>query len=239
MHRPNYFMERHKPSVKGRFGPRRRLPEGGGIRPPLQLASLGQGKSYPDAATRVLSRTGGGRSQASVDEADVHEERVGPKQAEDGFMALVKILVDGHRLLQSWDQVAPGKARRTTSSRVELINQLTRYYDAEGIPLIVIFDGVDPDDEELQSTQEVEVEYAKRGQTADQCMMRLSDRYRKYGTVLLVTDAGVDQAPAPHREVQSCADFIQQAEQSLRDLAQNISRFNQENDSQYQRNRSS
>ena len=41
-----------------------------------------------------------------------------------GFMALVRILVDGYSLLHDWPELAPGKARHSASAREELIQRL-------------------------------------------------------------------------------------------------------------------
>ena len=56
-------------------------------------------------------------------------------------MALVRILVDGYSLLHSWPELAPGKARHSQAARDELIHVLTRYQDACGTPVTVVFDG--------------------------------------------------------------------------------------------------
>ena len=42
-------------------------------------------------------------------------------------MSLLRILVDGDRLLEDWAKLAPGKPRHSTAAREELINHLLQY----------------------------------------------------------------------------------------------------------------
>ncbi|MCX6894280.1 MAG: NYN domain-containing protein, partial [Verrucomicrobia bacterium] len=107
-------------------------------------------------------------------------------------MALVRILVDGHNLLaymhrqdkfryyqrigllHNWPELAAGRARHSAAARDELITQLTRYQDASGTPVTVVFDGSgavkkgSPD----EFARRVEVLYSGGGQTADDLIER-------------------------------------------------------------------
>ena len=55
-------------------------------------------------------------------------------------MALVRILVDGYSLLHNWVELAPGLPRHSARAREELIHVLTRYHDATGTPITIVFD---------------------------------------------------------------------------------------------------
>jgi uncharacterized protein len=129
-------------------------------------------------------------------------------------MAIVRILVDGYSLLHNWQELAPGKPRYSAAARSELIRQLTRYHDASGTPVTVIFDGASPagagSAEEPPSTPEVEILYSQQGQTADQMIERAANRLLEYGDVLVVTDdfAERDTVSSVGAQVSSCANFI-------------------------------
>ena len=84
-------------------------------------------------------------------------------------MALVRILVDGYSLLHSWPELAPGKPRHSAAAREELIYWLTRYRDAIGTPLTIVFDGggAPVGTPATHSTPESEILFSRSGQTAD------------------------------------------------------------------------
>jgi hypothetical protein len=115
-------------------------------------------------------------------------------------MALVRILVDGYSLLHSWPELAPGKARHSQAARDELIHVLTRYQDACGTPVTVIFDGAGSKRGRPQAELEptVEVLYSRAGQTADQMIERATHRFQEYGEVLCPADLlPTGGAPSP------------------------------------------
>src|SRR5688572_11653786 len=141
-------------------------------------------------------------------------------------MALVRILVDGYSLLHSWPELAPGKPRHSQAARDELIHVLTRYQDASGTPITVIFDGTgskrkrpEPDGEPA-----VEVLYSRTGQTADQMIERATHRLKDFGEVLVVTDdfAERDTVMSLGGMVASCLGFIQTIESALADLQREL-----------------
>ena len=90
-------------------------------------------------------------------------------------MAVVRILVDGYSLLHHWKDLAPGKARHSDAAREELIHQLTRYSDAAGTPVTIVFDGAGPTRgvDPAPANPEVEVIYTRAGQSADQLIPKL------------------------------------------------------------------
>ena len=155
---------------------------------------------------------------------------VGPKIAQLG-MALVRILVDGYSLLHNWPQLAPGKARHSQAARNELIHVLTRYQDACGTPVTVIFDGAGSKRgrPEAETEPAVEVLYSRAGQTADQMIERATHRFKEYGEVLVVTDdfAERDTVTAFGAMASSCENFIRTVESDLADLQRMLQSFNQ------------
>jgi hypothetical protein len=145
-------------------------------------------------------------------------------------MALVRILVDGYSLLHNWPELAPGKARHSEDARNELIHVLTRYRDAIGTPITVVFDGSGPRTGKLEktATPEMEVIYSRGSQTADDIIERVAVRMQQYGEVLAVTDdlAEADTVFYHGGMAMSCANFITDVENALEDQGRDIARHN-------------
>jgi predicted RNA-binding protein with PIN domain len=144
-------------------------------------------------------------------------------------VALARILVDGYSLLHHWQGLAPGVPRHTAAAREELIHVLTRYHDACGTPVTIVFDGSRParGGEETPSTPEVEILYSRGGQTADQLIERAAHRLQPYGEVLVVMNMGSLAA--------SCENFVRTVESALNELSRDLKQFNQRERSRFQR----
>ena len=156
-------------------------------------------------------------------------------------MALVRILVDGYSLLHSWPELAPGKARHSQAARDELIHVLTRYQDACGTPVTVIFDGAGSKRGRPEAEMEpsVEVLYSRAGQTADQMIERATHRFKEYGEVLVVTDdfAERDTVMSLGGMVASCLGFIQSIESALADLQRELKNYNRKEQRRFKNGR--
>jgi len=156
-------------------------------------------------------------------------------------MALVRILVDGYSLLHSWPELAPGKARHSQAARDELIHVLTRYQDACGTPVTVIFDGAGSKRgrPEAEIEPSVEVLYSRAGQTADQMIERATHRFKEYGEVLVVTDdfAERDTVMSLGGMVASCLGFIQSIESALADLQRELKNYNRKEQRRFKNGR--
>jgi len=156
-------------------------------------------------------------------------------------MAIVRILVDGYSLLHNWQELAPGKPRYSAAARSELIRQLTRYHDASGVPVTVIFDGASglASAEEPPSTPEMEILYSQQGQTADQMIERAASRLLDYGEVLVVTDdfAERDTVSSAGAMVSSCANFIATIVSADAEVQQTLKRHNRSEREKFQRSK--
>jgi uncharacterized protein len=156
-------------------------------------------------------------------------------------MALVRILVDGYSLLHNWPELAPGKARHSQAARDELIHVLTRYQDACGTPVTVIFDGAGSKRgrPEAETEPAVEVLYSRAGQTADQMIERATHRFKEYGEVLVVTDdfAERDTVMSLGGMVASCLGFIQNIESALADLQRELKNYNRKEQRRFKNGR--
>jgi ribosomal protection tetracycline resistance protein len=147
-------------------------------------------------------------------------------------MALVRILVDGYSLLHQWLELAPGKPRHSAFAREELISRLTRYHDANGTPVSIIFDGMGEAGRpsgQTPSTPEVEIIYSQAGQSADQLIERAAHRLSAFGEVLVVTDdfAVRDTVESVGGMFSSCLNFTKTVESKLADLERDIQHYNQ------------
>ena len=156
-------------------------------------------------------------------------------------MAIVRILVDGYSLLHNWQELAPGKPRYSAAARSELIRQLTRYHDASGVPVTVIFDGASglASAEEPPSTPEMEILYSQQGQTADQMIERAASRLLDYGEVLVVTDdlAERDTVSSAGAMVSSCANFIATIASTDAEVQRTLKRHNRSEREKFQRSK--
>jgi predicted RNA-binding protein with PIN domain len=152
-------------------------------------------------------------------------------------MAPVRILVDGYSLLHQWTDLAPGRPRFSAAAREELIHVLTRYHDACGTPITIVFDGSGSprSRQETPSTPEVEVLYSHAGQTADQIIERTAYRLKDYGDVLVVTDdfAERDTVNSVGAMASSCENFIRTVVVDLKEMERDIKNYNQKEGSKY------
>ena len=157
------------------------------------------------------------------------------------LMGLVRILVDGYSLIHHWKDLAPGKARHSAAARDELVRELTRYNDATGTPITVVFDGNRPAMGSAieQSTREVEILYSQAGQTADQIIERAAHRLSAYGEVLVVTEdfAERETVRAVGGMTCGCDNFIRTLEQVGDELKHRVQEKNFQERNRFKRSR--
>jgi predicted RNA-binding protein with PIN domain len=154
-------------------------------------------------------------------------------------MALARILVDGYSLLHNCTALAPGKPRHSAAARDELIHWLTRYQDASGTPVTVIFDGSgavkkgSPD----EFVRRVEVLYSGGGQTADDLIERAAYRLKDYGDVLVVTDDYAERDTVINMGglASSCDNFVRTVGEALNELEQDMKHFNRKEKNRFNR----
>ena len=110
-------------------------------------------------------------------------------------MGLVRILIDGYSVLHQCLDIAPDHPRHSASARDALIKVLTRYRDACGTALTLVFDGTNAPKGcvEPRSTPEMEILFSPPGKTADDVIERVTHRLLEYGDVLVVTDDHAEQ----------------------------------------------
>lgn len=145
-------------------------------------------------------------------------------------MPLVRILVDGYSLLHNWPEIAPGKARHSAIARDELIHVLTRYRDAIGTPITIVFDGsrAPSGTPKPQSSPEMEILYSGVGNTADDLIERAAYRMKEYGEVMVVTDDYAERDTVINfgASAASCTNFINMVHSALADLNADVENYN-------------
>ena len=145
--------------------------------------------------------------------------------------------MDGYSLLHNWLELAPGKPRHSAAAREELIHVLTRYHDASGTPVTIVFDGARAAREknETPSSTSVEVLYSHADQTADQMIERAAYRLREYGEVLVMTDdfAERDTVISFGAMAFSCENFVCNVHDALDDLDRDIKNHNRRERTRY------
>jgi len=157
-------------------------------------------------------------------------------------MALVRILVDGYSLLHNWPELAPGRPRHSAAAREALVFLLTRYQDACGTPITVVFDGsgAPPNVPKNESRQgQVEVLFSGTGQTADDLIERAAHRFQPYGEILAVTDdnAERDMVIGLGGYAASCDQFIRTVQSELSEFATDLQAYNRREHFRYRNSR--
>jgi predicted RNA-binding protein with PIN domain len=145
--------------------------------------------------------------------------------------------VDGYSLLHNWPELAPDKPRHSAAARQELVHVLTRYHDATGTPITVVFDGSRParERESASASVAVEILFSRSGQTADQIIERAAHRLKDYGEVLVVTDDFAERDTVINfgAMASSCDNFIRTVHGALNDLEQDIKHYNRQERARY------
>jgi predicted RNA-binding protein with PIN domain len=106
------------------------------------------------------------------------------------------LIVDGHSMIFAWPELRALHQRRTASARDELVRQLTRYQDASGVRVVVVFDGRGVAAAEATEPGGIQVFYSKDGQTADAIVERLCARYAQEHDLTVATDDNMERTTA-------------------------------------------
>ena len=136
-------------------------------------------------------------------------------------MAIVRILVDGYRLLHTWRDLAPGKPRHSATARDALIAELTQYADSTHTPITLFFDGsgAPAGTPKPSAPDSLEIIYSTKGKTADDLIERTAHRLKPYGEALAVTNdfAERDTVISLGGMAQSCEEFIKDIQRVMKD----------------------
>ncbi len=98
-------------------------------------------------------------------------------------------LIDGHSVIFAWPSLRTLHARRNALARNELVTILTRFGDASGVRIVVVFDGQgERPDADVTAPEGVQIFYSASGQTADQVIERLVAKYGSIHDLTVVSD---------------------------------------------------
>jgi len=154
-------------------------------------------------------------------------------------MPYARILVDGDGLLEHWTTLEPDQPRNAPEARDALLDQLTQFYDVNRTPLTVVFDDVDPveaeEDDEPSEPPEVQVLFTQKRQRLGQAIERIARRFRSSGEILVIGRCG-DNAPDPAEDESIYREFIQEVEETLRDLESNLHHLHEKERAAFDRN---
>jgi predicted RNA-binding protein with PIN domain len=97
------------------------------------------------------------------------------------------LIVDGHSVIFAWPELRKLHARRSALAREALAKELRDYQDWTGVNVVIVFDGRGKHISEISDPHEVQIFYARRGQTADSIIERLASKYATRFDVTVAT----------------------------------------------------
>jgi len=97
------------------------------------------------------------------------------------------LIVDGHSLVFAWPELRTLHDRRPSLAREALIKQLRDYQDWSGRNVVVVFDGAGSRVTETRTPHDIQIFYARRGQSADAIIERLACKYAPRFDVTVAT----------------------------------------------------
>ena len=106
------------------------------------------------------------------------------------------LLVDGHSVIFAWPELRKLQAKRAVLARDSLVQLLTRYQDASGVRVVVVFDGQGGKFSEETTPGGIQIFYSASGQTADAIIERLCARYATEHELTVATSDYLEQQTA-------------------------------------------
>ena len=97
------------------------------------------------------------------------------------------LIVDGHSIVFAWPKLRKLHGRRPSLAREALLKQLRDYQDWSGKKVVVVFDGQGSRVSETRAPHDVQVFYARRGQSGDAVIERLACKYASRFDVTVAT----------------------------------------------------
>ncbi len=87
------------------------------------------------------------------------------------------LIVDGHSIIFAWPELRKLQERRSMLAREALVKELRDYQDWSGDKVVVVFDGAGTRTTSKADPHDVQIFYARRGQSADAVIERLACKY--------------------------------------------------------------
>jgi uncharacterized protein len=97
------------------------------------------------------------------------------------------LIVDGHSIIFSWPELRKLHHRRPSLARDALIKRLRDYQDWSEERVVAVFDGTGARLSESSGPHDIQIFYARRGQSADGIIERLACKYAARYEVTVAT----------------------------------------------------
>jgi predicted RNA-binding protein with PIN domain len=102
------------------------------------------------------------------------------------------LIVDGHSIIFAWPELRKLHTQRPSLAREALIKQVRHYQDWTGVHVAVVFDGQGERVSEVSDPHDVQIFYARRGQSADAIIERLASKYASRFDVTVATSDSLE-----------------------------------------------
>jgi len=102
------------------------------------------------------------------------------------------LIVDGHSIIFAWPELRKLQTQRPSLAREALIKQVRHYQDWTGVHVAVVFDGQGERVSEVSDPHDVQIFYARRGQSADAIIERLASKYASRFDVTVATSDSLE-----------------------------------------------
>ena len=106
------------------------------------------------------------------------------------------LVVDGHSVIFTWQELRRLHRRRSSLARDALVKKLRDYQDWTGTRVAVVFDGKRPTISVSSDPGEIQIFYSRKGQTADSIVERLASKYAERFKLLVATSDILEQETA-------------------------------------------
>ena len=97
------------------------------------------------------------------------------------------LIVDGHSVIFAWPDLRKLHNRRPSLAREALIKQLRNFQDWTSERVVIVFDGQGPRISGSAEPLDVQILFARRGQSADAIIERLACKYASRFEVTVAT----------------------------------------------------
>ncbi|HUE40800.1 MAG TPA: NYN domain-containing protein [Chthoniobacterales bacterium] len=97
------------------------------------------------------------------------------------------LIVDGHSIIFAWPELRKLHNRRPVLARDALVKQLRDYQDWSDDNVVVVFDGQGARVNSIADPCDVQIFYARRGQSADAIIERLACKYAERFPITVAT----------------------------------------------------
>jgi predicted RNA-binding protein with PIN domain len=97
------------------------------------------------------------------------------------------LIVDGHSIIFAWPDLRKLHNRRPSLAREALIKRLRNFQDWTGEHVVIVFDGRESRITKISEPHDVQIFFARRGQSADAVIERLACKYASRFEVTVAT----------------------------------------------------